>query len=102
MKESTTILKVLSDKQYKVFVYILEHIRPSDNRFTATYHDIMKGTGCCRQTVAVTLKKLWENNFMRKVQSGVWIINPDILVKGNDRKRQMLLSEYRAEPKKEN
>lgn len=96
MREFIAVLKELSDKQYKVFVYILEHTRPSDNRFTATYHDIMKDVGCCRQTVAATLKKLQKTNFMQKVQTGIWIVNPNVMVKGNDRKRNMLLSEYRA------
>lgn len=96
MREFISVLKELSDKQYKVFVYILEHTRPSDNRFTATYHDIMKDVGCCRQTVASTLKKLQKTNFMQKVQTGIWIVNPNVMVKGNDRKRNMLLSEYRA------
>lgn len=96
MREFIAVLKGLSDKQYKVFVYILEHTRPSDNRFTATYQSIMKDVGCCRQTVASTLGKLKDNNFMRKVQTGIWLVNPDIMVKGNDRKRNMLLSEYRA------
>lgn len=96
LKDFIAVLKVLTDKQYKVFVYILEHIRPSDNRFIATYHDIMKDIGCCRQTVAVTFGRLQEADFMKKVQAGVWLVNPNILVKGNDRKREMLLSEYRA------
>ena len=96
MREFISVLKELSDKQYKVFVYILEHTRPSDNRFTATYHDIMKDVGCCRQTVASTLKKLQKTNFMQKVQTGIWIVNPNVMVKGNDRKRNMLLSEYRS------
>ena len=96
MKEFVSILKELNDKQYKVFVYILEHTRPSDNHFIATYQGIMKDVGCCRQTVASTLGKLKDNNFMRKVQTGVWIVNPDIILKGNDRKRSILLSEYRA------
>ena len=96
MREFISVLKELSDKQYKVFVYILEHTRPSDNRFTATYQSIMKDVGCCRQTVASTLKKLQKTNFMQKVQTGIWIVNPNVMVKGNDRKRNMLLSEYRA------
>ena len=96
MREFIAVLKNLSDKQYKVFIYIMEHTRPSDNRFIATYQDIMKDLGCCRQTVAATLNKLKDKDFMRKIQAGVWIVNPNILMKGNDRKRNMLLSEYRA------
>lgn len=95
MKEFLAVLKGLSDKQYKVLVYILEHARPSDNKFMSTYQSMMKDIGCCRQTIASTLNKLKEKNFMQKIQTGVWMVNPDILMKGNDRKRSVLLSEYR-------
>lgn len=71
MREFIAVLKDLSDKQYKVFIYIMEHTRPSDNRFIATYQDIMKDIGCCRQTVAVTLNKLKDKDFMRKIQAGL-------------------------------
>lgn len=94
MRDFISVLKELNDKQYKVFIYIMEHTRPSDNRFIATYQDIMEDIGCCKQTVASTLNKLKNKDFMRKIQAGVWIVNPDILIKGNDRKREMLLSEY--------
>jgi len=37
------------------------------------------------------------NNFIKKVQNGVWLVNPNILMKGNDTKRQILLSYYESE-----
>lgn len=43
------------------------------------------------------MKKLQENNFITKVQNGVWRVNPNILMKGNDTKRQILLSYYEEE-----
>lgn len=95
LKEFLAILKELNDKQFKVFVYIVEHTRPSDNLFIGTYDNIIKGVGCCRQTVATTMTKLQKSGFIKKVHIGVWIINPDVIMKGNDHKRQMLLSDYR-------
>lgn len=43
------------------------------------------------------MKKLQANNFIKKVQNGVWLVNPNILMKGNDNKRQILLSYYQSE-----
>ena len=43
------------------------------------------------------MKKLQVNNFIKKVQNGVWLVNPNILMKGNDTKRQILLSYYESE-----
>lgn len=34
---------------------------------------------------------------IKKVQNGVWLVNPNILMKGNDTKRQILLSYYESE-----
>ena len=41
--------------------------------------------------------KLQENKFVTKVQNGVWQVNPNIMMKGNESKKQMLLSYY-SEP----
>ncbi len=43
------------------------------------------------------MKKLQVNNFIKKVQNGVWLVNPNILMKGNDNKRKILLSYYNSE-----
>ncbi|EEK41937.1 Plasmid replication control protein [Bacillus cereus m1293] len=40
------------------------------------------------------MKKLQESNFIKKKQNGVYIVNPNIMMKGNDTKRQILLSYY--------
>lgn len=95
LKELVAVLRSLNSKQFNVFTYIIEHARPSDNLFIGTYDKIMKDTGCCRQTVAVSMKKLQENGFIKKVQNGVWIINPDVLMKGNANKYRMLRSSYK-------
>lgn len=40
------------------------------------------------------MKKLQENKFIKKKQNGVYQVNPNIMIKGNDNKRQILLSYY--------
>ena len=95
LKELVAVLKSISSKQFHVFTYIIEHARPSDNLFIGTYDKIMKDTGYCRQTVAVAMKKLQGVGFIKKVQNGVWIINPDVLMKGNANKYRMLRSSYK-------
>lgn len=40
------------------------------------------------------MKILQEQDFIRKIQPGVWIINPDILIKGNDSKQKKLREGY--------
>ena len=43
------------------------------------------------------MKKLQDNNFIKRVQNGLWLVNPNILMKGNDTKRQILLSYYQSD-----
>lgn len=92
-----TVLGIIDSKQLDVFVYIAENTSPSTNTFIGTYTKISKDVGVCRQTVASIMKKLQENNFIKKVQNGVWLVNPNILMKGSDHKRQILLSYYESD-----
>lgn len=96
MKKFLEVMKSLSAKQYTVFIYIIEHTHPSTNLFIGTYDNIVKDTGCCRQTVSVAMKKLQSCDFIRKKQNGVWMVNPEVLMKGNDSKQYLLLSQYKA------
>lgn len=96
IKKFLEVMKSLSARQFTVFIYIIEHTHPSTNLFIGTYDNIVKDTGCCRQTVAVAMKKLQTCDFIRKKQNGIWMINPEVLMKGNDSKQYLLLSEFRT------
>ena len=43
------------------------------------------------------MKKLQDNHFIKRVQNGLWLVNPDILMKGDDHKRQILLSYFESD-----
>lgn len=92
-----TVLGVFDNKQVDVFIFIAENTNPSNNLFIGTYKKISKEVGCSEPTIAKIMKKLQENNFIKKVQNGVWLVNPNILMKGNDTKRQILLTYYENE-----
>lgn len=96
LKDLLDVLDKLNSKQYKVFVYIVRHAKPSDNNFIGTYSRIAKDTKCCRQTVTKTIKILQDCDFLQKIQNGVWIINPNILIKGNENKQNKLYEYYKA------
>lgn len=92
-----TVLGIIDSKQLDIFIYIVENTQQANNTFIGTYKKISKDTGCSSRTIATIMKKLQENNFIKKVQNGVWLVNPNILMKGNDTKRQILLSYYESE-----
>lgn len=80
-----------------MFIFIVENTNQGNNTFIGTYKHISKEVGVSEPTIAKIMKKLQVNNFIKKVQNGVWLVNPNILMKGNDTKRQILLSYYESE-----
>jgi len=42
------------------------------------------------------MKVLQKTNFIKKIQNGVWMVNPEILLKGNDAKQFMLMSNFKS------
>ncbi len=92
-----TVLGIIDNKQLDVFIYIVENTDQSSNLFIGTYKKIAKDVHVSEPTISKIMKKLQENDFVRKVQNGVWMVNPNLLMKGNDNKRQILLSYYQSE-----
>ena len=45
-------------------------------------------------TVVTTMKKLLENDFLRRVQNGVYQVNAKYIVKDNENKRRMVIDYY--------
>lgn len=90
------VLGIIDSKQLDVFIYIVENTDPSRNIFIGTYREIGEQCDVSSATIAKIMKKLQANNFIRMKQRGVWYVNPNILMKGNDTKRQILLSYYES------
>lgn len=92
-----SVLGIIDNKQLDIFIYIAENTNQSTNLFIGTYKKIAEEVGCSSATIATIMKKLQKNNFISKVQNGVWRVNPNIMMKGNDNKRQILLNYYEEE-----
>lgn len=88
------ILGVLDSKQIDVLIYILENTQPSTNLFIGTWAKVEAGTGISHRTIARVFKKLTEREFLFKIQNGVWQVSPNIVMKGDDRKRKLLIEYY--------
>lgn len=88
------ILGVLDSKQIDVLIFILENTSPSDNTYIGTYRRTAEGIGVSLDTVTRVMRKLIENNFLKKVQNGVYQVSPKIMMKGDENKKQLLLNYY--------
>lgn len=94
-----SILGIIDNKQLDVFIHIVSHTNPSTNMFVGTYKEIAEACNVSEPTIAKIMAKLQINKFIAKRLRGVWYVNPNVLMKGNDTKRQILLSYYEsAEP----
>ena len=89
-----SVLGIIDSKQLDIFIYIAENTNPSTNTFIGTYKKISKDVNVSQPTISTIMKKLQANNFIKKIQNGVWFVNPNIIMKGNDHKRQILLSYF--------
>lgn len=97
------ILELVGNKKLTVIKHIIKHINTKDNTFTSTISAIEQDLNksnlsnkdkASRKTIERTLKMLQECNFMKKIHSGHYKINPDILLQGRANKHQKLLLEY--------
>lgn len=88
------VLGLLDSKQVDILIYILENTEQANNTFIGTYDKIQAAVGVSRGTVAAVMTKLQQNNFISKVQNGVWQVSPHIMMKGSEHKKSLLLNYY--------
>ncbi|EJO5349560.1 replication/maintenance protein RepL [Clostridium botulinum] len=88
------ILGILDSKQVDVLIYILENTEQANNTFIGSQRDIAKQVGVSLDTVSRIMRKLQSKEFIKQIKRSVYQINPNIMMKGNENKKQMLLSYY--------
>lgn len=94
------VLGVLDSKQVDVLIYILEKTKSSDNTYISTYRKTAEGSGVSLDTATKVMRKLQEQkdgngkSFLYRVQNGVYQVNPLIMMKGSEHKKNILLNYY--------
>lgn len=102
------ILGAMDYKQLDVLMYISMNTQPSTNYFLGTYETVMKDCNCSRDTVYKLFKRLMELNYMKRLRNGLYMVNPSLVMKGNNAKKSLLIQYYDTEqinkplPKKKN
>ncbi|WP_312574018.1 replication/maintenance protein RepL, partial [Staphylococcus saprophyticus] len=77
----------------KIVNYILDNVHLSNNQMIATTREIAKATATSLQTVITTLTILEEGNIIKR-KTGVLMLNPVLLIRGDDQKQKYLLLEF--------
>lgn len=100
MADFLLALGILNSKSVNVVCYILENVKYSDNTFLGTKKQIAKGCGVSEKTVYYVLTKLQKVDFMKRKSNGVYVINPNFVIKGNENKRRMVIDYYNKDERK--
>lgn len=88
-----SMLDAIGGKKLKVVNYIIDNVHLSNNILIATTREIAYETHTSRQTVISTLKVLEEGNIIKR-RTGAIMLNPELLMRGDDNKQQYLLIEF--------
>lgn len=100
MADFLVALGILNSKSVAVVCYILENVKYSDNTLIATKQQIADGSGTSVRTVYNVLSQLQKVGFMKRKTTGVYVINPKYVIKGNENKRRMIIDYYNKDERK--
>ena len=89
-------IELIGNQKLKVAFHIIDNL-DRDNRFISTYPKIADSVGVSIDTVKKTIKALIESDFLKKIQVGVYQVNPDIIFKGSQKDRLNVLTVYQKE-----
>ena len=88
-----SMMDMIGGQKFKVVNYILDNIHWSNNTLMGTTREIAKATNTSLQTVTITLKTLEEGNIIKR-RTGALMLNPELLMGGDDQKQKYLLLEF--------
>lgn len=88
-------LESITNKRLQLAFWIIDNLN-RDNQLIATYRKIADKTGMSLNTVITTMKALQEGNpaFLVKINSGAYMVNPDIIYKGSYTSRMAVMFDY--------
>jgi DNA-binding transcriptional regulator YhcF (GntR family) len=88
-------IDLIGNQKTKLAFWIIENLN-SENQLIMTQRKISDKTGISLDTVRLTMKALMESNFLVKINSGAYMVNPDVLFKGGKSERANILLQYHA------
>lgn len=92
-------IDLIGNQKTKLAFWILENL-DTENKITMTYRQISEKSKMSYQTVYRTMNALLDSNFLTKINSGAYRVNPDVLFKGGKGQRLNVLFQYRQEQEK--
>lgn len=88
-------LEEIANKKMKLAFWIIDHL-DSENKLCYTFQQMAEKTGLHYDTVVKTMKMLQNGNppFLKKLHSGLYVVNPSILYKGTHKSRMGVVYQF--------
>lgn len=93
LRNFVSTLDIVGNKKTRLCMWIVENI-DKNNHLIGTLRSIAERSGTSLETVRVTMKVLQDADFLRRVQMGLYIVNPDVVFQGDHKARLNLLNQY--------
>lgn len=93
LKDLAKVLSILGNQKIKLLSYIFENM-DYNNKIIGSIRTLAEKLNMSNETVSSTLRALKKNDTIRQLEEGVFMLNPDLLVKGDSLRRQILRGEY--------
>lgn len=93
MRNFIATLDLVGNQKTKVAFWVIDNLN-KDNQLIATYRAIAEKCNVSLPTVNETMGILLHADFLRKVSNGCYMVNPDVVFKGEKGKRLNILNQY--------
>jgi Firmicute plasmid replication protein (RepL) len=96
IRDLLAIFGEIGNSKVQTLTYLLNNTNPITNEFGGTIREIVEATGISIKTVQATINLVVEKGLFKKVRTATYMLNPDIVMKGNSNKHKALLIIYRT------
>lgn len=93
MRNFISTLELVGNQKTKVAFWVVDNLN-RENQLLYTYRQIAEKTGISLETVRVTMGILLDSDFLRRRNQGCYVVNPDIVFKGERGNRLNILNQF--------
>lgn len=93
MRNFISTIDLVGNQKTKVAFWIIDNLN-RDNQLLFTYRQISEKTKVSLDTVRLTMGILLDADFLRKASNGCYVVNPDIVFKGERGSRLNVLNQF--------
>lgn len=100
MRDFISKMELVGNQKTKIAYWIINNLN-KDNQLIYTYRQISIHTDTSLETVRSTMSILIKEEFLRKLNNGCYIVNPDIIFKGTKAARAGVFNIYQSVDRQE-